>query len=256
MQRRIGAFLAKHLKVQLPPVCQERELIVILGPLKQAKVNSMTIEEFKDIAQGIQAIIISVAALSGGIWALFRFGAMKEYQRAQLELENLKVESYRLSGVSADVNISHQKLSNGKYYVSAEFTFLNYGTNVVTYKCDDYPFHLNKVSIVNEKTVFLEIIRLRVESASSDKGTECRWFTGLTFFPMTPVTLSFFYEVEESGNYMLSIMLESDEVKANLREDINALNRKRVLYENHKGHPNYIKKPTNNFGVHKYHLIT
>ena len=44
----------------------------------------MTVEEFRNIAQGIQAILLSLAALGGGAWALMKFGITGERIRAKI----------------------------------------------------------------------------------------------------------------------------------------------------------------------------
>jgi hypothetical protein len=68
----------------------------------------MSPEDFKNIAQGLQAVLIGFTAFSGGIWALFRFGITREFHKAKLELENLQKEAYLLRG-SVVILIFHIK---------------------------------------------------------------------------------------------------------------------------------------------------
>ena len=49
----------------------------------------MTPEDFRNVAQGLQAIFLSFAAIVGGIWVLLRFGLTRERARAQLEVEKV-----------------------------------------------------------------------------------------------------------------------------------------------------------------------
>lgn len=52
----------------------------------------MTFEEFKNLAVGIQSVVISLGFLCGGAWALFRFRAFRENEKARVELEKLHKE--------------------------------------------------------------------------------------------------------------------------------------------------------------------
>lgn len=49
----------------------------------------MSFEEFKNLASGIQSIVISIGFLSGGLWAIFRFKAFKEPEKAKAELDKI-----------------------------------------------------------------------------------------------------------------------------------------------------------------------
>lgn len=47
----------------------------------------MTPEDFRNIAAGVQAILVGGAVVFGGIWALYRFFSLREISRARNELE-------------------------------------------------------------------------------------------------------------------------------------------------------------------------
>ena len=49
-------------------------------------------EEFKNIAQGIQAISISIAAIAGGIWGMLKLYMSKELDKSKIEALQKKKE--------------------------------------------------------------------------------------------------------------------------------------------------------------------
>ncbi|MDR7122374.1 hypothetical protein [Rheinheimera soli] len=52
----------------------------------------MTIEEFKNLAQGIQAILIAIAAIIASGWAVYTFRSLLSVQKATIELEKIQTE--------------------------------------------------------------------------------------------------------------------------------------------------------------------
>jgi len=52
----------------------------------------MSLEEFKNLAAGIQSLIVAVAFVIGGIWAFYRFIVLKSIEKAKIELVKLKKE--------------------------------------------------------------------------------------------------------------------------------------------------------------------
>lgn len=51
----------------------------------------MSLEEFKNLAAGIQSLLIGLAVLVGGVWTMVRFFSMKEVKKARAELERSTV---------------------------------------------------------------------------------------------------------------------------------------------------------------------
>ena len=50
----------------------------------------MTLEDFNNLAAGIQSLLVGLAVLVGGGWALFRFFSLKEIKKATADLEKAK----------------------------------------------------------------------------------------------------------------------------------------------------------------------
>ncbi len=50
----------------------------------------MTNVEFQTLASGIQSIAVTIAAIVGGIWAIYRFWSLRELTKAEAEIESLR----------------------------------------------------------------------------------------------------------------------------------------------------------------------
>lgn len=216
----------------------------------------MSPEDFRNIAQGIQAILISLAALGGALWALFRFSLTKEQQRSRYELEKLRAEAEKSGGVSCDIKISHQKIDKSRYHVNVEFTLLNHGMSLVTYRCDDFPFHINKISMIEKEVYFTEIARSRIQEASADDDTFARWLTAITIKPGTPKTIALFYELDSPATYNFALLLGSEKFMPKSEEDKECVERANEIYQEHKDHPQYIENMPSMAVFSKYYLVS
>src|SRR5206468_824445 len=125
-----------------------------------ASRDRMTPEEFRNIAQGLQAIFLSFAAIVGGIWVLLRFGLTRERAKAQLDVEKARAEAHRLRDVSCEITVSHEQTDRSpRYLVYVDATLFNHGPNVRVFRCDDFPFHIDRVTISDNDTLFEKVAR-------------------------------------------------------------------------------------------------
>ena len=56
----------------------------------------MSPEDFKNLAQGLQAIVVGVAVLIGGAWAAYRFWILRSVAKAKEDLEKNQLEQAKL----------------------------------------------------------------------------------------------------------------------------------------------------------------
>lgn len=199
----------------------------------------MTPEDFKNVAEGVQASLLAIGALVGGVWVLLRFRLTREVQRASIELERMRAEVQRLRGVTGEISVTSQLTSSQTYYIYMDITLTNLSDHVRVFRVDDFPFHINKVSIEEGDTEFQEIVRLRIEGASMDRETSSRWLTTLTLLPGTPRRLSLFYELENAGNYLFSLVMEADEPVAVSPDDRKEIQRVHAIYDEYRDNPYY-----------------
>jgi hypothetical protein len=88
----------------------------------------MNAETFSEIASGIQSLVVAAAALAGGVWALYRFGSLKEVEKARAELE--RVGKSLLERGIFDIQVKAKQLSavaNSHCYVVVNAVVHNSG---------------------------------------------------------------------------------------------------------------------------------
>lgn len=204
----------------------------------------MTPGEFRDTAQGLQAIFLSFAAVVGGVWVLLRFGLTRERAKAQLDVENARAEAYRLRDVSCEMAVRcEQGAAPAPYLVYVDATLMNHGSSVRVLRCDDYPFHIDRVTVQNDDTWFDKVVRLRIEHATNETDIQVRWPVSLSLFPDTPCRLSFHYELREPGSYMFSLLMGAEDLEAKSAFDREELAKRRKFYEQYKDHPQFLPDP-------------
>ncbi|NKB35876.1 MAG: hypothetical protein GKR93_01730 [Gammaproteobacteria bacterium] len=89
----------------------------------------MSIEEFRNLAQGIQAIAICLGVIIGGGWALYQFTVLRSVNRAKAELE--KLSNDLKSSRSVKVNLSPRLLGDpdeGEAFIAVEVVVTNDGS--------------------------------------------------------------------------------------------------------------------------------
>jgi hypothetical protein len=78
-------------------------------------------EAFKNLAEGIQSIVVSAAVVIGGIWTLYTFSALKTKKRAETEL-------FEQAVLDIDVNASQQRFDNSDgLYIGIVVGIINKG---------------------------------------------------------------------------------------------------------------------------------
>jgi hypothetical protein len=95
-------------------------------------------ERFKDLSATFQNCVVSIAVLVGGGWALYRFIATQEIERAKLELS-------RQAQILIKINASDIVLDDGKHCIASIVGITNNGTRNVLLDYSDGPFSITKV---------------------------------------------------------------------------------------------------------------
>ena len=185
--------------------------------------------DFKDLAQGVQAILLGMSALLGAVWVLLRFALTREQRRAVLELERIRIEAQRLRGISGDIAIKYVG-AFAPYAVYVDVTLTNLGDRVRVFQTDDYPFRVSRATFIYGEVRYTEVARVQLEGASV-MGKESDIFTSITLLPQTPRKCSFFCEVNESGSYLFSFLLPDGGPVAISPEDQTELQRTTLILE-------------------------
>lgn len=79
----------------------------------------MTISEFKDLASAIQSLLVGIALLIGGIWALYRFRSLREAARAEAELKSKErgLRDTVLLNVTLDTEVTSGESNPSRFVV-------------------------------------------------------------------------------------------------------------------------------------------
>ena len=90
----------------------------------------MELGQFKDLAAGIQSILVAIAVLVGGAWALFRFFSLKEVKKATAELQKIRQElqSRGHLQITIDAKDLHSKEPKSSY-INLTLTITNVGNH-------------------------------------------------------------------------------------------------------------------------------
>ena len=110
----------------------------------------MNVEFFVTLMNGIESLVVSLAVLGGGIWAVFKFTALGGKARAQAELQRIQ----QLARVQAVIEISIDATQitlpdDDSLYVSVVVEIRNNGTNNtrLEFAKDRKPFSVASVAI-------------------------------------------------------------------------------------------------------------
>ena len=215
----------------------------------------MSPEDFKNIAQGLQALLIGFAVIVGGVWAVFRFRATKEKEKSELEFERMRLDAKRQGGIDAELSITHKKISDSEFYLYCDVVFNNYGMYAETLTSHDYSFRVNKVENSGGTLEFEEVARMHVISSSREKFEKGSFETAFTVRPNTPVRRSLFCVVDSPGNYMVSIEYGCSLPKVLLEEDNDAYAKQIEEYDKYRTHPNYNPEWKWKFSRHKHYHV-
>lgn len=88
----------------------------------------MSLEDFKNIADGVQSLIVSIGVLIGGAWALFRFRTLKDIEKARADLEKLKRDLLERGHLKVQMEASQFDAPDGSVqYINIILTITNVG---------------------------------------------------------------------------------------------------------------------------------
>ena len=120
----------------------------------------MNVEVFETLMNGVESLVVSLAVLGGGIWAVFKFTALGEKARAQAELQRLQQLARAQAVIEISIDATQFTLpEDDSRYVSAVVEIRNNGTRNtrLEFPKDRKPFSVASVEIMqNGEMKFLE----------------------------------------------------------------------------------------------------
>jgi hypothetical protein len=164
-------------------------------------MSAIQSERFKDLSATFQNCVVSIAVLVGGGWALYRFIATHEIERAKLEL-------FKQAQILIKINASDVVLDDGKHCIASIVGITNNGTRNVSLDYSDGPFSITKVDFDVQGNSSLGA-ELRQDSLLS-KSRVLRFGESVEY--------PFFVRVQDAGVYVVrfQVPLPEKEMKEHL----------------------------------------
>ncbi len=142
----------------------------------------MDFENFNNLASGIQSLMVAVAVLIGGGWALYQFVSMKTLAKARADLEKVKRELHERGVIEVTLNPTFLPAPDPQVigFIHLVIELKNVGTGTEVIRWDETTFRLakldydeNRGASVQEKTVgkFLRVGIIPTYSTIAPKQT-------------------------------------------------------------------------------------
>jgi hypothetical protein len=107
----------------------------------------MPLEDFKNLAAGIQSLLVGVAVLIAGAWTLFRFFSLKEVNKAKAELEKAKRELQQRGQLRVEMRATQIFSSDrAEKYINVSLIVTNLGNRTEVIRWRDSRFSAALVS--------------------------------------------------------------------------------------------------------------
>ena len=87
----------------------------------------MNIVEFKNLTASFQSLMISIAVVTGGMWALITFFKLKMVEKAKADLEKVRDEVTKRSPIKISLS-TDQYPTEGNFLISVDLEIENVGT--------------------------------------------------------------------------------------------------------------------------------
>lgn len=183
----------------------------------------MELEKFNTIAQGIQALAVSLAAIVGVVWGIIKLYISKEIKKARLETDRLKKEFEKREGIEAEIDVQlGSTLENGSIPVFLNLTLINKGAEVLVLNWEKlFPMIISSLEpLQNEYEFRLNLVSRLCYSWGCFNDKNYRWTIDKTtsFLPHQTRKLSFYWECKEPGIYQACV---SFKLSDNLQKYIN-----------------------------------
>lgn len=157
-------------------------------------------EAFKNILAGIQSLVLSLAALGAGTWALFRFSALGEARKAQAELKELQKKLQEHETLHLSMHVSQEYLEQDRYhYVTINVIACNKGNRLMYIQFpNSRPLSVSRVSFNGNNEVQLNSTTFaNIVSPTIGNPIAC------SLNPSEESQFAFILRIKEKGIYFL-----------------------------------------------------
>ncbi|MGF1684834.1 hypothetical protein [Photobacterium minamisatsumaniensis] len=167
----------------------------------------MDAETFRLIAQGVQAIAITLATLFGGAWAVFKIYSSRELDKSRSEAIKLERELNKKSGFYGDIDIDvGNPVDDKSIPVFFTITIENNTTETHTLDWNGYPL---KIASVIQGSNEYRLSRVCELQQIHIKPVGCDYYhshsTSKTMFPHSKHRMYFYWNCEQDDIYLACI---------------------------------------------------
>jgi hypothetical protein len=116
-----------------------------------------TFEKFKNIAAGVQSVVLALGVLIGGLWTYYTFGALRARYKAEAEIRQLELAN-RVQGV-IDIEIKAEQVSTPNdtgRSINIDIQVKNLGNRNLKLELPNHALTIAKVKPDNEGHLYIE----------------------------------------------------------------------------------------------------
>lgn len=147
------------------------------------------VEGFKNLAAGVQSLVLSVGLLVGGIWTIYKFALVEDFVALEIEIEATP--------------LTHE--SAGRRAVLVEVTVRNKGTRQVELDLSGQPLLLQKLGRHSSgELIAEETLAPRCYVSLSDVPSIRQLRSSQGVQPGTSKTIPFYQELDSPGTYLIT----------------------------------------------------
>lgn len=163
-------------------------------------------DEFEKITSGIQNIILSVATIIGGIWALLVFTGTYQIQSAAAQLSKAEGEKTNIE-LNIDLNVV-KNTDKSQRYIIGSAALINKGTERKIFNIPDKSITLSSVSF-EETADKMSAIKFTVLSKTDMFTTPEGRRHQAESDPKTTNSATFAFQITQPGLYFVSVEIEA-----------------------------------------------
>ena len=115
-------------------------------------VDRLDADRFQKIASGVQALVVAIAMLGAGVWAIYTYTSLNQHLRSKLELENLEQRNSLRGVLELRLDLSQEADETGRRFIHAQVSAENKGNKDMIIE-EDTTEPLNAFLVLFDKDV-------------------------------------------------------------------------------------------------------
>ena len=173
----------------------------------------MDFEQFSYLASAIESLVLAVAVIGGGVWALYQFRSLRKIETARTELEKVRRSLRERVVLNITMEPSQLTRSDSARYISVKLDIENTGSRTEVINWRDSKLLITKATIDEDgRKIFGDSIH--VDHDLPGIGASASAIT-----PGQTESFQFLVSVSEPGVYHLLFQAETSPEEASLSDE-------------------------------------